>query len=65
MNTLENSLCASCDHLKYCCLTNDKSAIWSCSEYEVSEDHDQIFQEKFMNQANNLAASSSKEKVIF
>ncbi|MCK0124651.1 hypothetical protein MWU76_09570 [Gelidibacter sp. F2691] len=65
MNTLENSLCGSCEHLIYCCLTNDKSAIWSCSEYEVSGDHDQIFQEKLLNQSKDISASNATEEVFF
>lgn len=64
MDGPENSLCASCEHLAYCYLTSDKGFIWSCSEYEVSGDHDQSFQENIMKQANNLSASGGKEEVF-
>lgn len=37
MNALENSLCASCEHLISCHLTSDKSFIYSCSEYAASK----------------------------
>lgn len=36
MNVSKNSLCATCEHLIYCKLTNDKTFIFSCSEYEPS-----------------------------
>lgn len=60
MNNLESSLCASCDHLVYCSLTSDKGFIWSCSEYEVTNDHDEAFRERIMKENDDFSVSISK-----
>lgn len=64
MSQLENSLCATCEHLIYCSLTNDKQFIWSCSEYEVSEYQEPAFYEKIIKKATDFTNSDGKMMVV-
>lgn len=57
MNHLENSLCATCEHLAYCSLTSSKRFIWSCSEYDESIGHDKIYHQRMLKASNELPAS--------
>lgn len=57
MDHLENSLCATCEHLPYCTLTSNKHFIWSCSEYDVSIGHGRVYHERMLKTSNNLSAS--------
>lgn len=57
MDHLENSLCATCEHLAYCTLTNNKRFIWSCSEYDVSIGHDRIYHERMLKTSSDLSTS--------
>ncbi len=63
MNALENSLCGSCEHLIYCSLTNDKSFIWSCSEYSITKGHNVIF-DSIIKDAKGFSTSGNNKALV-
>lgn len=63
MKQSESSLCLSCKDLAYCCITIDKSFIWSCSEYQEEAINDQERQPKSNRHLDFTTAESKPELV--